>query len=54
MVSLISDFLVTVARTAKLYGLPIVLSTVNVKTGVNQPTIHQLAKVLAGFVFAIS
>ena len=39
---------VAVARTAKLYGLPIVLSTVNVKTGVNQPTIHQLAKVLDG------
>ena len=40
--------IVAVARTAKLYGVPIVLSTVNVKTGVNQPTIHQLAKVLDG------
>jgi len=38
--------IVAVARTAKLYGLPVVLSTVNVKTGVNQPTIHQLADVL--------
>lgn len=37
---------VAVARTAKLYGLPIVLSTVNVKTGRNQPTIHQLTEVL--------
>lgn len=38
---------VSVARTAKLYGMPIVLSTVNVKTGRNQPTIHQLTEVLA-------
>ena len=38
--------IVAVARTAKLYGLPIVLSTVNVETGANQPTIHQLADVL--------
>jgi nicotinamidase-related amidase len=29
-----------VARTAKLYGMPIVLSAVNVATGLNQPTIH--------------
>lgn len=35
-----------VARTAKLFGLPIVLSTVNVSTGRNQPTIHQLTEVL--------
>jgi nicotinamidase-related amidase len=35
-----------VARTAKLYGLPIVLSTVNVETGRNQPTIHQIMEVL--------
>jgi len=35
-----------VARTAKLFGLPIVLSTVNVNTGRNQPTIHQLTEVL--------
>ena len=40
--------IVAVARTAKLYGLPVVLSTVNVKTGANQPTIHQLADVLDG------
>jgi len=40
--------IVAVARTAILYGVPIVLSTVNVKTGANQPTIHQLADVLAG------
>jgi nicotinamidase-related amidase len=38
--------IVAVAWTAKLYGLPIVLSTVNVKTGKNQPTIHQLQEVL--------
>lgn len=40
--------IVAVARTARLYGLPIVLSTVNVKTGINQPTIHQLQDVLSG------
>ena len=40
--------IVAVARTAKLYGVPVVLSTVNVKTGANQPTIHQLAEVLDG------
>jgi nicotinamidase-related amidase len=40
--------IVAVARTAKLFGLPIVLSTVNVETGANQPTIHQLADVLDG------
>src|SRR6267143_318929 len=40
--------IVAVARTAKLYGVPIVLSTVNVKTGANQPTIPQLANVLDG------
>jgi len=34
------------ARIGKLYGLPTVLSTVNVKTGRNQPTIHQITEVL--------
>jgi nicotinamidase-related amidase len=40
--------IVAVTRTAKLYSLPIVLSTVNVKTGKNQPTIHQLQDILPG------
>jgi nicotinamidase-related amidase len=40
--------IVAVARTAKLYDLPIVLSTVNVNTGANQATVHQLADVLDG------
>jgi nicotinamidase-related amidase len=35
------------ARIGKLYGLPIVLSTVNVATGINKPTIHQITEVLA-------
>ncbi len=34
------------ARIGKLYELPTVLSTVNVKTGRNQPTIHQITDVL--------
>jgi nicotinamidase-related amidase len=37
--------IVAVARTAKLYSLPTVISTVNVKTGMNQPLIHQLAEI---------
>jgi nicotinamidase-related amidase len=40
--------IVAVARTANLYELPIVLSTVNVNTGANQPTVHQLADALGG------
>ena len=42
------DNVVAVARTAALYGMPIVLSTVNVSNGRNQPTIHQLRDVLPG------
>ncbi|MGN6320429.1 MAG: hydrolase [Dyella sp.] len=34
------------ARIAKLYQLPTVLSSVNVTTGRNQPTIHQITDVL--------
>ena len=34
------------ARIGKLYGLPIVLSTVNVESGRNQPTIPQIRDVL--------
>src|SRR5258706_1754732 len=40
--------IVALARVAKLYALPVVLSTVNVKTRGNPPTIHQLAEVLVG------
>jgi nicotinamidase-related amidase len=40
--------IVAVAKTAKLYDVPVVLSTVNVRSGKNQPTIHQLADVLDG------
>lgn len=34
------------ARIGTLYELPVVLSTVNVATGINQPTIHQITDVL--------
>jgi nicotinamidase-related amidase len=37
--------LVSLAQAAKLYRLPVVLSTINVKTGKNKPTIHQLLDV---------
>jgi nicotinamidase-related amidase len=40
--------IVAVAKLAKLYGVPIVLSTVNVKSRLNTPTIRQLAEVLEG------
>ena len=39
---------VAVARTAKLYGVPTVLSTVNVSTGLNQPMISPITDVLSG------
>ena len=38
--------IVAVARIAKLYKLPVVLSTVNVKTGINQPMITQVTDIL--------
>ena len=34
-----------VAKMAKLYGVPVVLSTVNVATGLNKPMIHQVTDV---------
>ena len=37
--------IVAVTKAAKLFGVPIVLSTVNVKIG-GQPTIHQLTDIL--------
>jgi nicotinamidase-related amidase len=37
----------TLARIAKLYRLPVVIATVNVATGINQPTIHQITDVLS-------
>lgn len=40
--------ILAVAKVAKLYELPIVLSTVNVKIGGSPPTIRQLAEVLEG------
>jgi nicotinamidase-related amidase len=39
---------VALAKTAKLHGLPVILSTVNVTTGVNEDTIPQLSEVLKG------
>ena len=42
------DNIVAVAKAAMLYKLPVVLSTVNVETGINEPTIPQLREVLTG------
>lgn len=39
---------VRACRAAKLYGLPIVHTTVNVKTGINKPPIKALREVLEG------
>jgi nicotinamidase-related amidase len=44
---LLVENMVRVSRIAKLYQLPVVLSTVNVSTGVNQPTIPEIRSVLA-------
>lgn len=38
--------ILNVARIAKLYDLPVVLSTVNVETGANEPTITELTDIL--------
>ncbi|HLN14800.1 MAG TPA: hydrolase [bacterium] len=43
---LLVDNIVRVAKTATLYGLPIVVSTVNVSSGRNKPTIAELQNVL--------
>jgi nicotinamidase-related amidase len=40
--------IVRVAKIGKLFGLPTVLSTVNVKTGVNKPMIKPITDVLSG------
>src|SRR5579864_7260280 len=42
------DNVVTVAKTARAYGVPIVHSTVNVKTGANQPTVQPLLDAIGG------
>ncbi|HKB34107.1 MAG TPA: hydrolase [Candidatus Dormibacteraeota bacterium] len=40
---------VSTAKVAKLFGVPIVHSTINVKTGRGKPTLPPLAEVLAGY-----
>jgi len=37
-----------VAQLAKLFALPVVLSTVNVRTGLNEPMIPEIASVFPG------
>ncbi len=46
---LLINNIVGAAKAAVVYGLPIVHSTVNVKTGLNKPPIPQLRKVLDKF-----
>lgn len=41
--------IVSTVKLAKLFGVPVVHSTVNVKTGLNKPPIPQLRKVLEKF-----
>lgn len=38
--------IVTVAKLIRAFKIPVILSTVNVQTGINKPTIPRLAKVL--------
>jgi nicotinamidase-related amidase len=45
---LLVDNIVRVAKLAQIYGLPVVLTTVNVATGRNKPTISELQSVLPG------
>src|SRR5260370_1812032 len=45
---LLVDRVVPLARFGLLYRLPVVLSTVNVSNGSNQPTIEELQDVLTG------
>lgn len=40
------DHILTVAKAGVAYGLPIILSTVNVQTGVNKPTVQPLLDAL--------
>ena len=46
---LLVNNIVGVSKAAVVYGLPVVHSTVNVKTGLNKPPIPQLRKVLDAF-----
>ncbi|WGY72425.1 hydrolase [Burkholderia cepacia] len=46
---LLINNIVGASKAAVAYGLPIVHSTVNVKTGLNKPPIPQLRKALEGF-----
>jgi nicotinamidase-related amidase len=45
---LLVDNIARVAKTGVAYGLPMVVSTVNVKTGMNKPMIPELQAVLPG------
>ncbi|KGO87192.1 hydrolase [Flavobacterium suncheonense] len=45
--ALLVEQIVRLAKTAKVYNIPVVLSTVNVKTGRNQDTIAPLKEILA-------
>ena len=44
---LLLDNIVSTVKTAKAFGLPIVHSTINVSTGRGQPTVPELAELLA-------
>jgi len=43
--------IVTVAKTARAYGLPIIHSTVNVTTGVNKPPVQPLLDAIGNSTF---
>jgi nicotinamidase-related amidase len=45
---LLLENIVSTVKTAKLFGVPIVHSTINVATGRGQPTVPELAELLNG------
>ena len=46
---LLTKNIVSTVKVAQLFGLPIVHSTVNVSTGLQQPTVQPLAELLSGY-----
>jgi nicotinamidase-related amidase len=46
---LLKKNIVSTVKVAQLFGLPIVHSTVNVSTGLQEPTVQRLAELLSGY-----
>ncbi len=46
---LLTKNIVSTVKVAQLFGLPIIHSTVNVSTGLQEPTVQPLAELLSGY-----